>query len=133
MSDQGYESFASFKARFLDRAVYGGVSESEWFQYMWNKITPLLRDKTMAIKFTWHESFSAMCTTLLALDQELIRAYNLRKRREANTPSTLNRTDSGISKTQRPFGPSLKAIEPLQTTEIEVDSEADDVRTRRGA
>jgi hypothetical protein len=34
------ETFPEFKARFQSAAIIGQVTESEWFRYMWNKLTP---------------------------------------------------------------------------------------------
>jgi hypothetical protein len=86
MGDQGYESFAAFKARFLDKAINGSVPESEWFQYMWNKITTRLQDSTLSVKNTWNRSFDAMVTTLISIDTEHIRAYNRRRRQQQKAP-----------------------------------------------
>ncbi|ELR05193.1 hypothetical protein GMDG_07234 [Pseudogymnoascus destructans 20631-21] len=42
MGEKGHASktFPEFKARFQSAAITGQVSESEWFRYMWNKLTP---------------------------------------------------------------------------------------------
>jgi hypothetical protein len=109
MGDQGYESFAAFKARFLDKAINGHVPESEWFQYMWNKITLRLQDNTLSVKNTWNRSFDAMVTTLISIDTEHIRAYNRRRRQ------------------QQAFEPGSGAIpksnRPTKLAEIDIDSE----------
>jgi hypothetical protein len=84
MCEQGYESFAAFKARFLDKAVNGQIPESEWFQHLWNKITPKLQDSTLAVKHSWNRSFTAMCTNLVSVDTEHIRAYNRRRRHQTS-------------------------------------------------
>jgi hypothetical protein len=42
MGEEGHanETFLEFKACFQSAAITGQVAKSEWFQYMWNKLTP---------------------------------------------------------------------------------------------
>jgi hypothetical protein len=120
MGDQGYESFVNFKARFLERAINGAVAESEWFHYMWNKITPQLRDKTIVAKHSWKNSFSTMCIELLALDSELIRMYNSRKKRETSEP------ESSTNRYRKPFDPTSKPNTRLAV--IDTKDSPEDVR-----
>ncbi|ELR08516.1 hypothetical protein GMDG_03215 [Pseudogymnoascus destructans 20631-21] len=51
MGEKGHasETFPEFKG-FQSAAITGQVSESEWFQYMWNKLTPQFRSRVTIIK-----------------------------------------------------------------------------------
>jgi hypothetical protein len=122
MGDQGYESFIAFKARFLERASNGGIKREEWYQHMWNKITPRLRDISLPIKNTWREDFEAMIQTLLAIDQEHIRTFQ-RRRRQDNTSELGSkekpRTFGTYSDRNRTPGTSAKIAE----IELNVDSD----------
>ncbi|ELR07999.1 hypothetical protein GMDG_08584 [Pseudogymnoascus destructans 20631-21] len=55
------ETFPEFKARFQSAAITGQVSESEWFQYMWNKLTPQFRSRVAIIKNQWNGDYQTMC------------------------------------------------------------------------
>jgi hypothetical protein len=65
------ESFASFKARFLSAAVKGQVPKSEWFHYLWTKISPTLRVQNIGFKQQWKNSFDDMVAHLTAYNMEL--------------------------------------------------------------
>ena len=69
MMEKG-ESFPAFKARFLSAAIQGSISRSEWFYYLWDKITPALRVPNMGFKQMWNESFETMVKHLTAFDME---------------------------------------------------------------
>jgi len=64
------ETFALFKARFLSAAVKGEVPRSEWFHYLWSKITPSLRIPNLGFKHLWDNSFNQMVEHLTAYDTE---------------------------------------------------------------
>ena len=64
------ESFPAFKARFLSAAIKASISKSEWFYYLWDKITPALRVPNMGFKRTWNNSFEIMVEHLSAFDME---------------------------------------------------------------
>ncbi|ELR04703.1 hypothetical protein GMDG_01561 [Pseudogymnoascus destructans 20631-21] len=52
MGEKGHasETFPEFKAHFKSAAITGQVSESEWFRYMWNKLTPQFRSHVTTSK-----------------------------------------------------------------------------------
>ncbi|OAF58052.1 hypothetical protein VC83_05424 [Pseudogymnoascus destructans] len=62
MGEKGHasETFPEFKARFQSAAIIGQVSESEWFQYMWNKLTPQFRSCVAIIKNQWNGDYQTM-------------------------------------------------------------------------
>jgi len=64
------ETFPAFKARFISAATKGFVPKSEWFFYMWEKITPSLRMPNLGFKHLWDNSFEAMVEHLTAFDME---------------------------------------------------------------
>ncbi|USP73300.1 uncharacterized protein yc1106_00574 [Curvularia clavata] len=64
------ETFAEFKAKFISAAVKGSVSKSEWFFYLWEKITPALRVPNLGFKHQWNNSFDKMIQHLTAFDTE---------------------------------------------------------------
>jgi hypothetical protein len=64
------ESFPAFKAKFISAAVKGFVARSEWFFYLWEKITPQLRGNNLGFKFMWDGSFDKMVAHLTAFDME---------------------------------------------------------------
>ncbi|ELR10034.1 hypothetical protein VC83_07371 [Pseudogymnoascus destructans] len=69
MGEKGHasETFPEFKARFQSAAITGQVSESEWFRYMWNKLTPLFRSRVAIIKNQWNGDYQTMVRELTAL------------------------------------------------------------------
>ncbi|ELR10145.1 hypothetical protein GMDG_08725 [Pseudogymnoascus destructans 20631-21] len=62
MGEKGHasETFPTFKARFQSAAITGQVAESEWFQYMWNKLTPQFHSHVAVIKNQWKEDYHTM-------------------------------------------------------------------------
>ncbi|ELR08001.1 hypothetical protein GMDG_08586 [Pseudogymnoascus destructans 20631-21] len=72
MGEKGHasETFPEFKARFQSAAITGQVSESEWFQYMWNKLTLQFRSRVAIIKNQWNGDYQTMVRELTAFDQE---------------------------------------------------------------
>lgn len=64
------DAFVLFKARFLSAAVRGQVPRSEWFHYLWTKITPGLRVPNLGFKRLWDNSFEQMVEHLTAYDME---------------------------------------------------------------
>jgi hypothetical protein len=71
------ESFTEFKARFLSKAIRGKVYKSEWPFYLWNKITPFLRNATLSVKMQWDNDFQKMITHLTSVDIERQRCRQL--------------------------------------------------------
>jgi len=90
------ETFPEFQARFLNTAIQGGVPKSDWYFFMWNKLTPSLRSATAAIKYNWQGSYHTMVTQLVAFDAERRRNSELSpysggrsaKRGSASVPTT---------------------------------------------
>lgn len=72
MGEKGHanETFPEFKARFQSAAITGQVTESEWFRYMWNKLTPQFRSRVAIIKNQWRGDYHTMVRDLTAFDQE---------------------------------------------------------------
>ncbi|ELR02261.1 hypothetical protein GMDG_05331 [Pseudogymnoascus destructans 20631-21] len=66
MGEKGHASktFPEFKARFQSAAITGQVSESEWFRYMWNKLTPQFRSHVAIIKNQWNGDYQMMVREL---------------------------------------------------------------------
>ncbi len=64
------ETFPAFKARFLSAAIKGQVPRSEWFHYLWSKITPALRTPNLGFKRQWNDSFELMVEHLTAFAVE---------------------------------------------------------------
>ncbi len=64
------ETFPVFKARFLSAAIKGQVPRSEWFHYLWTKVTPALRTPNLGFKRQWNDSFELMVEHLTAFDME---------------------------------------------------------------
>lgn len=64
------ETFPAFKARFLSSAVKGQVPRSEWFHYLWSKVTPAIRVPNLGFRHLWDNSFERMVEHLTAFDME---------------------------------------------------------------
>jgi hypothetical protein len=64
------ETFSEFQSRFLSLAIRGNVAESEWFFYLWQKLTPQLRATTTSWKSQWNGNYHTMVTHLLSIDTE---------------------------------------------------------------
>ena len=76
MGEEGHEgeTFPEFKARFQSAAITGQVAESEWFRYMWNKLTPKFRSRVAVMKSQWKGNYHPMVRDLTAFDQERLRS-----------------------------------------------------------
>jgi hypothetical protein len=72
MGEKGHssETFPEFKARFQSAAITGQVTESEWFQYMWNKLTPRFCNRLAVVKNQWKGDYHTMVRELTAYDLE---------------------------------------------------------------
>lgn len=72
MGEEGHatETFSEFKARFQSAAITGQVTESEWFRYMWNKLSPQLRSCVIVMKSQWKGNYQNMVRELSAYDLE---------------------------------------------------------------
>lgn len=70
MGEKGYsnETFPEFKARFQSAAITGQVLQSEWFRYMWNKLTLQFRSRVAVIKNQWNGDYHVMVRELTAFD-----------------------------------------------------------------
>ena len=64
------ETFPVFKSKFLSAAIKGHVPQSEWFHYLWTKLTPALRVPNLGFKQQWNNSFARMVEHLTAYDME---------------------------------------------------------------
>ncbi|ELR03023.1 hypothetical protein GMDG_05874 [Pseudogymnoascus destructans 20631-21] len=130
MGEKGHasETFPEFKARFQSAAITGQVSLSEWFQYMWNKLTPQFRSHVAIIKNQWNGEYQTMVRELTAFDQERRRNNELnplpalaRKSTrttamaKASSASNPTRATSALS-TQTAFLPKPAIPERLSTT-----------------
>lgn len=102
------ETFALFKARFLSAAVRGQVPKSEWFHYLWTKITPSLRVPNLGFKHQWKNSFEQMVEHLTAYDME-------RKNHPIPSLSTVM-TKPSTKMVQRPVTDTNRKIYPVTTT-----------------
>lgn len=71
------ETFSTFKARFLSAAIKGQVPQSEWFHYLWVKLTPALRMPNLGFKRQWNDKFELMVEHLTAFDNEKNQAPEL--------------------------------------------------------
>ncbi|ELR05500.1 hypothetical protein GMDG_07422 [Pseudogymnoascus destructans 20631-21] len=98
MGEKGHasETFPEFKACFQSAAITGQVSESEWFQYMWNKLTPQFRSRVVIIKNQWNGEYQTMVRELTAFDQER------RQNNELNPLPALARTSTCTTDTASP-------------------------------
>ena len=102
------ETFALFKARFLSAAVRGQVPKSEWFHYLWTKITPSLRVPNLGFKHQWKNSFEQMVEHLTAYDME---------RKNHPTPSISPSMTKPPTKTiQRPVPDTNRKVHPATAT-----------------
>jgi hypothetical protein len=106
------ETFSEFQARFLSKAIKGNVAKSEWFFYMWNKLTPQLRNATVAWKSQWHNSYQVMVEHLMSIDNE--RRRNLELNPTSTTPTSIGNAS------KKPATPSLltKPFTPRATTPL---------------
>jgi hypothetical protein len=97
IGDKAYanETFPEFKARFQNAAIMGRVHESEWFRYMWNKLTPSLRTASAISKINWDNRYPVMVQALTAFDAE-------RRRNNELNPSAGNfQKTSSVSTNKR--------------------------------
>ncbi|ELR10637.1 hypothetical protein GMDG_04904 [Pseudogymnoascus destructans 20631-21] len=97
MGEKGHasETFPEFKARFQSAAITGQVSESEWFRYMWNKLTPQFCSRVAIIKNQWKGEYQTMVRELTAFDQER------RRNNELNPLPALARTSTRTTDTAK--------------------------------
>lgn len=79
------ETFPAFKSRFLSTAVKARVPRSEWFHYLWNKLTPGLQIPNVGFRSQWNNSFEKMVSHLSEYDMA---------RRALPNHSTLSKTSS---------------------------------------
>ncbi|ELR09075.1 hypothetical protein GMDG_08670, partial [Pseudogymnoascus destructans 20631-21] len=108
MGEKGYasETFPEFKAHFQSAAITGQVSESEWFQYMWNKLTPQFRSRVAIIKNQWKGESQTMVREITAFDQER------RQNNELNPLPALARTSTRTTDTAK----ASSASKPTRAT-----------------
>lgn len=64
------ETFPEFKASFISLAIDAQVAKTEWFHYLWNKITDTLRIASYTSKRSWNNDFSQMVEHLTEIDYE---------------------------------------------------------------
>ena len=105
------ETFALFKARFLSAAVKGQVPRSEWFHYLWVKITPGLRVPNLGFKRLWNYSFEKMVEHLTAYDME--RRYNPAPSGQNVTRSTNRSVQRPVTEVSRKANPSPSYYNPV--------------------
>jgi hypothetical protein len=108
MDPYSKETFAEFKAKFQSAAIQGGIARSEWFFYMWEKLTPKLREDASVVKVTWKNSYSEMVSHLVSLDREN------RRNRVLNSSYGSSRTPNVIRK---PSGSSRTSPAPQVSTQ----------------
>ncbi|ELR08737.1 hypothetical protein GMDG_08657 [Pseudogymnoascus destructans 20631-21] len=108
MGEKGHasETFPELKARFQSAAITGQVSESEWFQHMWNKLTPEFRSRVAIIKNQWKGEYQTMVRELTAFDQER------RRNNELNLLPALARTSTRTTDTAK----ASSASKPTRAT-----------------
>jgi hypothetical protein len=99
MDPHSKETFAEFKARFQSAAIQGGVAKSEWFFYMWQKLSPRLRDETSVIKLTWENNYNKMVSHLVSLDSESRRNRVLNSNFISTRTPNVTRKPSGSGQT----------------------------------
>ena len=99
------ESFPDFKARFLDTAIKGSVSKSEWFYYMWNKITPELKSIATPVKLGWENKFSRMVTHLTSIDADNRPKYSSRNNKSSKKAVSWSENDSAETTRTRSRSP----------------------------
>jgi hypothetical protein len=99
MGEEGHanETFLEFKARFQSAAITGQVAESEWFRYMWNKLTPQFRSRIAVAKSQWKGNYQNMVRELTAYDLEW------RRNSELNPPLVPTEQDCNYSHTASRF------------------------------
>ncbi|ELR07456.1 hypothetical protein GMDG_08425 [Pseudogymnoascus destructans 20631-21] len=107
MGEKGHasETFPEFKAHFQSAAITGQVSESEWFRYMWNKLTPQFRSRVAIIKNQWNGDYQTMVRELTAFNQER------RRNNELNLLPALARTSTHTTDTAK-----ASALKPTRAT-----------------
>jgi hypothetical protein len=111
MCEKGYtaETFTEFKARFQNAAIQGQVTRSEWFRFMWNKLTPQLRSASAMQKLQWNGEYHTMIRQLTAFDSE-------RRRNAELNPNSLKITGTSRKSPMVNTGTSsYKPTKPLRT------------------
>lgn len=93
------ETFPQFKARFQSTAIQGNVGRSEWFHYLWMKISPALRHASYVIKITWNHDYQVMVQHLTHLDMERRRNMELNPSFGKKTTTPLIRKTPGSDPT----------------------------------
>ena len=89
------EPFSDFKARFISLAIQGKVAESEWFFYLWEKITERLRYAAGPVKIMWNSNFTTAVQHLTSICRER-RANTTRGSVKSNTTHA-NKKPMGMS------------------------------------
>src|SRR5271156_1411746 len=97
IGDKGFETFPAFKARFISLATLGGVSESEWPYFLWDKLTPRLREAAIPAKTSWQGSFTKMTSHLTSIDYERRLAYESRRTRDQDKGDRDSKGKTNIS------------------------------------
>ncbi|ELR02080.1 hypothetical protein GMDG_05241 [Pseudogymnoascus destructans 20631-21] len=95
---------------YLSAAITGQVSESEWFQYMWNKLTPQFRSSVAIIKNQWNGEYQTMVRELTTFDQEW------RRNNELNLLPALTRTSTRTTDTAKASASKLTRATPALFT-----------------
>jgi hypothetical protein len=104
MGEKGHtnETFPEFKARFQSAAITGQVTESEWFRYMWNKLTPQFRSRVVVIKNQWKGDYYTMVRDLTAFDQERRRNNELNPLLGSVRTNSTRSTDQAKASSSKP-------------------------------
>jgi hypothetical protein len=117
------EPFPSFKASFISLAIQGKVAESEWFFYLWEKITERLRYSAGPVKILWNNEFPKAVQHLTSICRER-RTNPLRIGTKTNAIRTGKKTSSNSTSTgvpqqsTRPYVPSsTRPHIPLSATQ----------------
>ncbi|ELR08132.1 hypothetical protein GMDG_02954 [Pseudogymnoascus destructans 20631-21] len=80
------------------------VTESEWFRYMWNKLTPQFRSRIAIIKNQWNGDYQTMVRELTAFNQEFCRNNELNPLPALARTST-HTTDTAKASASKPTEP----------------------------
>ena len=111
-----YETFAQFRARFQSSAIQGKVASSEWFFYMWKKITPCLQDESRSVKLSWKNSYAAMATHLVSIDADLRRNASQRRATRTNLEQTRRPLKTDQHRNSQPSSSSPATVPQISSS-----------------
>ena len=120
----GSQPFYEFKTQFLHLANEAQIPPTERFSHLYNKVTPVLRNRLLTLKYTLGGDFQKLCEVATGLDTDLKREATRRKEEKKLSLPTIPSTISSVSRII--VNPSItdRNITPRAATPLATKSES---------